>query len=458
MKFTLIGGFNPALIKKWCGYTDDRQKIKAALARACNSDPDRKVVISEHINAIPKNVPMCALPYEVKDTDKVVNKNNFHKANWVCLDVDNQDLPDDKKWDRKRLYEYFKKLGYTFHICGSITDGNFKVYILCEECDNVEKYEHFNSTINTMIEGLGDPNYQGKLTFVKGYLSGHTGNTLFTCDYDPNTTTTKYKKMAPSGIIGVNSADDIETNEWDKELHKKLSKEFKNAMTIRGRCMKLVGCMNGTYNLHLSDEKSPGGYFIRPGESIYIYKAGAGKIKYTPQEFFIDDSDNHKIYNLLRELCNGPSAIAMMMNVDKDLAIDTLCDKKIIRNEIFRKAGCKVKERDNKGKWNLTFIYQGTRYYSKNRADMIKLLKRLGVKVIELLKSKVSKWMTSFKCSKNHVHGSKIYYSFYKGRTEEQITKTHNKMMEAIKGWFKKEKTPERIINYSELRDMRILI
>ena len=98
--FTLIGKFNPALIGKWTGYSDDLQKLKGALARACNTDPDRSVVICPHIGAI-SDTPMCALPYEVKDTAKGINKYNFHKANWVCLDVDNQKIPEDERWGQR---------------------------------------------------------------------------------------------------------------------------------------------------------------------------------------------------------------------------------------------------------------------------------------------------------------------------------------------------------------------
>ena len=103
---------------------------------------------------------------------------------------------------KDRLYEYFKNLGYTFHICGSISEGNYKVYIQCEECNDVDKYEYFINRINTMIEGLGDPNYQGKLTFVKGYICGYNGGKLFTCDYNPSAYTTTPKKVAQGGSMG----------------------------------------------------------------------------------------------------------------------------------------------------------------------------------------------------------------------------------------------------------------
>ena len=433
--FTLIGGFNPAYVKKY------------GIQSAVNSDPDRTSIITHHISAIP-NTLMCVVPYEVKDTTKSLKNTNFHNARWVCLDIDNNKLPDDKKWTREQIYNYLANRCFNFHICGSPTPGNYKVFIECEECDTFKKYEHFTIAANTMKEGLGDPDYQGRNTIVNGYLCGYTGGDLFRVKYNPTTSTTSAKKKRGTAIKAVN-------NGMTRELHSGLLSMLKGANTIKGRCYNYTAKDNGTYNLYLSDEKTPGGYFIRPDESIYIYKAGNRKIKYTPAEFFIDDNVNRKVYMALRELCNGSSSINMMMKADKDLGIEALCDRKIIRNDLLRKAGCKVKERNNKGKWDLCFIWQGTKYYSQNRADMMKLLKRLAGKVMELLNNKVEGWLSSLK---NHVHGSKIYYSIYKGRTEEQINTQHNKMMEAIKGWFRNEKTHEKSIDYGKLRDMRIFI
>ena len=450
--FTLIGGFNPAYVKKY------------GIQSAVNSDPDRVVSINPHISAIPNDVKMCVVPYEVKDTSKSLRLTNFLKARWLCLDVDNDKLPEDKKWDRKQIFNYLANKGYNFHICGSPTQGNYKVFIECRECDNFKKYEHFTKVANTMAEGLGDPDYQGRNTIVVGYICGYNGGGVFNTEYSPSAYTTTPKKVAQGGSMAVN----YEMDGWDEEQYKKLCQEFKNRQTIRGICRNLVPHSNGTISLHLSDEKTSGGYFIRPGESIYIFKAGAGKVKYLPQDFFVNDSDNHKIYTLLRQLCNAPSAIAMMMGVDKKLGIEALCDRKIIRNDVLRKAGCKVKERDNKGKWNLAFIWQGTKYYSQNRAEMIKLLNRLDDKVIGFLKDMAREWLGGlFKKKEQCTCDNNI--SYYKGRTEEQTTILHNKMMEVIKGWFKKEINdgpPKYSLGdvmadrryLTELRDMRILI
>ena len=70
--------------------------------------------------------------------------------------------------------------------------------------------------------------------------------------------------------------------------------------------------------------------------------------------------------------------------------------RKIIRNDVLRKAGCKVKERDNKGKWNLAFIYQGTKYYANDDNDMAKLIRRLYPYSLRVLESKgkgVVRWI-----------------------------------------------------------------
>ena len=357
------------------------------------------------------------------------------------IDVDNDKNPDDKQWKLRKISDYLSKKGYSFFIQNSKTFGNYKIYLLTDKITSWEEYQALSKYANTMEEGLGDPQFQHIQSFVKGFISLHRGDKFFVMNGGGNPTpVTKTKSKA----IGVAKQSQNGTQAVCGKMNiylNMLKTAMLYKMTIKGKVLDIIARPNGTFTLVLADEvKSKGSYWINPEDGFMIHKAGGGK--WTPREFFIDDKEQKQVYKVMTTIGNTDERIAMLYENNENVGIEELSIRKQKQNKVLEKSGAVKKISWKNGLRRVYWIWKQVRYYADKPKEILKLL--------NILKDSIFSSFFVFSKTSSIVQENNNNL-IYKGQSEEERTKLHNKMIDQIQEWFweahamkTKKKEPEK--------------
>ena len=430
----------------------------------------------------------CVVPFVLKDNNGKISFDNFLYADYVGVDVDTSKLDED--WHYDDMVNYFENKKYHVHAFPSLTEGHYKFLIRVDRIHNIADYKAMRDYTNHSIP-FADKGYKGHQTYVKGYIGTIKGDVrpvAIQGDDNSNSITTRVHKENGTQAVKkqYNKRNSAECD------YSKLTNELKKA--ILNKKVKIKGYEdntitdviyqkgNNSFTLCLSGEKkSVGSFFIRPYQSIMIFK---GDKAWTPAEFMKDKKDNHAFYKILRIFSNADTRMLFLagdLNInDFDNAIADMRGNKIIFRKRLTKCGIERKECRVDNKRISYFIYQGVKYYENSKDDVIKLCYRIKNKFIDVIKGLADKFLNSKKTAKYtlssfinlfSIHNSIVNSfksfkdinifntSYYKGTLANEDHR-HEEMMNAIQLMrdqakqllCSEEKEEEKEVDYHERR------